>query len=105
MNETKQNQHTPGPWRSRELGSEGARVLPDYGDVRERGKVIADVRGRDTLTDFANAHLIAAAPELLEACEKCIADVNFGAIWDEATGKNTEWFKVMRAAVRKALGD
>ena len=52
---------TPGPWRSRELGSEGARILPDYGDVRERGKVIAEVRGRDTLTDFANARLIVAA--------------------------------------------
>ena len=65
-------QHTPGPWRSRELGSEGARIMPDYGDVRERGKTIADVRGRDTLTDFANARLIAAAPELLEACKGMI---------------------------------
>ena len=58
--------YTPGPWTSREMGSEGARIIPDYGDIRERGKTIAEVRGRDTLTDFANARVMSAAPELLE---------------------------------------
>ena len=91
--ENKQGQHTPGPWRSRELGSEGARIFPDYGDIRERGKTIADVRGRDTLTDFANARLIAAAPELLALIRSYATTYPLDEYHDKAT-----------AAIAKATG-
>ena len=95
---------TPGPWRSRELGSEGARIFPDYGDIRERGKIIADVRGRDTLTDFANARLIAAAPDLLEAC-KCAAWVEAEAGYGPGTPEQSTLSKECLAAIAKATGD
>lgn len=89
----KPTQHTPGPWRSFESGSDGARILPDYGDTRERTKYIAIVNGRDTLTDFANARLIAAAPELLDLAQMVAAG-------------NTEFEdleRIARATIAKAV--
>jgi len=53
--------HTPTPWKSVELGSEGARLFPASGDRREDMKFIAMFNGRDTLTDFANARLVVQA--------------------------------------------
>jgi len=55
------NKPTPGPWRVRELGSEGAMIYPDYGNIMERTRAICRSSMRDTLTDFANAALIVAA--------------------------------------------
>ena len=54
-------EHTALPWRSMEMGSEGARILPDTDDKREALKHIARVDGRDALTDFANAEYIVRA--------------------------------------------
>src|ERR1700685_3971546 len=70
--------HTPGPWRSFESGSDGARILPDYGDVRERSKYIAVVNGRETAPDCANARLIAAAPDLFKQLDSLAAALEDG---------------------------
>ena len=50
--------HTPGPWKV------------DRPYIRGAGRAIATLEsGRDEVEDAANARLIAAAPELLEALE------------------------------------
>jgi len=53
--------HTPGPWETK--------PETDYvpAQVWANGINIADVFGEDRMTRKANARLIAAAPELLEA--------------------------------------
>jgi len=97
-----ESKHTPGPWRYSELGSEGAMIYPDYGDIRERGRAICRVDMRDTLTDFANARLIAAAPELLEAVE---AASDYFHDFTESDQEETDLAKLMRAAIAKAKGE
>lgn len=60
--------YTPGPWRT----FNGTDVFPDDGD-REGQSHIADCAmfgWIDTETQNANARLIAAAPDLLEALEE-----------------------------------
>ena len=45
--------HTPGPWTIKCIGGQGFKIKEWNGSAKE---------------DSANAHLIASAPELLEAC-------------------------------------
>ena len=47
----------------------------------------------------ANANLISAAPDLYEACEKCLC------VWDEDNGPEMQWALEMRAALAKARGE
>jgi hypothetical protein len=77
MNETKKSQHTPGPWSM----DDPAENCPQHGKggeqvfkvVAERfgGGLVADVScwWYDRETARANARLMAAAPEMLEALE------------------------------------
>ncbi len=65
-----QTPHTPGPWRSFEAGSEGAYIKRATGDSRFDLRTIAAVTYGETLTAFANARLIAAAPDMLEALQR-----------------------------------
>ena len=83
-------QHTPGPWS----------IDRAYGDCCVAGRDgdrIAAVYGYDYGEDEANAALIAAAPDLLAACQ---------AVLDEfpaADGRRIESVKALcRAALRKA---
>jgi hypothetical protein len=68
--------HTPLPWRARDAGGQGVRIFPDYGDIRERGKLIGIIGGRDLLTDQANAAFIIQATSshdaLVEACGQAL---------------------------------
>ena len=70
--------HTNLPWRFRMLGSEGGRIYPDYGDIRERGKFIAVVNGRSVQEDQANGDFIVKAANahngLVEALESVKAE-------------------------------
>ena len=88
-------QHTPGPW---------AVYVNAHSDIviRKMSKdgfelcAIARVSG-----GYANARLITAAPELLEACERLLA-------WDyfhEAGGRVQEDAEFARAAIEKATGE
>lgn len=104
--------HTPGPW-----------IVPDDGTIGtvadSQGRVVAQaqqVTSADRHTDHAerraNAQLIAAAPELLEACKKTITWLAFNAGRMEADPNHhpqalkniKEDLDVVIAAIQKAEG-
>lgn len=100
--------HTPGPWRM--IGPRGkpARIIIKgrtqkiNGDTDENGPRVVELK-RHCSTDEANARLIAAAPELLEALEEYL-DL------DENPGKERQWSRearigLARAAIVKAKGE
>jgi hypothetical protein len=58
--------HIPGPWRVEELATCMA-VSTGSGDIRDIQ--ICQVNGKGREEAVANARLIAAAPDLLEACK------------------------------------
>lgn len=60
---------TPGPWVYREKTSQVGTIIKD--DTQSFGMMLAvcDMDEFDHNEHQANAHLIAAAPELLAACE------------------------------------
>jgi hypothetical protein len=92
--------HTPGPWRM------SAAIRPDEFDIRDAKSSggfapIAKVRGdkRHTLEQAAaNARLIAAAPELLDA----LMTVPQGMLWSD--DDLWRWNDKARAAIAKATG-
>ena len=91
--------HTPGPWKcSQHLGHPAWSVHVDSGD-RGRGLIIVDgVAGIDREHRLANARLIAAAPELLEALE-------YIGRFIDPTAKDAETMvKHARIAIAKATG-
>lgn len=68
--------HTPGPWKSERVqhryGCYGHEILPPYrGAMTMRNAPIAFITSDDE-QDRANARLIAAAPELLEALKHAL---------------------------------
>lgn len=63
--------HTPGPWRA----SGGSLTVPKCHVLSGSGKAsyaLAHVFGETEVERMANARLIAAAPELLEACKAAL---------------------------------
>lgn len=90
-----ERKHTPGPWRL----SGHSEDSPEKLSVEDGyGYFIAEVDFG--LAQKANARLIAAAPELLEALESILASSDAGnaAILDRLTSK-------ARAAIAKATGE
>ena len=96
--------HTPGPWYAF-----GRLVFKDYGDVRYQ---IAEVNDC-TMEQGADASLIAAAPELLDAlhnllheAESLLAGYSREREADGWDSVNEEpCFTQARAAIAKATGD
>ena len=90
------DKHTPGPWVVLNAGATVSRY--GYADSAE---TIADVRHKPDGESAANAALIAAAPELLEALRGMIdyAASEIGIEPEEAVGGH---FKAARAAIAKA---
>jgi hypothetical protein len=68
MSETK---HTPGPWQIEEHETSPCRIR-----ANNNGWDVADVFSTDHPTGQANAALIAAAPELLEALRAMLENPN-----------------------------
>lgn len=97
-NETK---HTPGPWYAHWGHPTTSRVASIKSPSRYVGLEVADVYGTDERDldneNTANAHLIAAAPELLEALE-ALEDAGYlNDIYAPTAEK-------VRAAITKARG-
>jgi hypothetical protein len=90
--------HTPGPWEAR--FEDGVWVQPP----NPSDPIICDLLPRDadsyTLEDEANAYLIAAAPDLMAACELAYSGFGF-PIDDESHIKISN---ALAAAIRKAKG-
>lgn len=91
--------HTEGPW---ELGAEGNGAVGSVYCNNSMGSRVAIVFGKgqeysvfSDAEEAANARLIAAAPELLEALQAVVADK------DWRTNDNTLWPRIT-AAVLKA---
>jgi len=66
--------HTPGPWRAMPDGYIQRDATMPFG-----GAVIAHVRHSTPDRQAANARLIAAAPELLNMCERLIGFAHYYA--------------------------
>lgn len=87
-------QHTPGPWRaSHSLTSEGADFWSVHGGDEARDAVTYMTLNQHGNLE-GNAHLIGAAPDLLEALEAAMHDLDPTlSSWQDA-----------RVAVAKARG-
>ncbi len=85
--------HTPGPWVLN-----GTTVVPIAGQV-EIAEILVDEElaedGSLTGTSLADARLIVAAPELLQACEKAVE-------WMEGWASADPYIDVLRAAIALA---
>lgn len=109
------SEHTPGPWEAVEFtehtGEQTMRIVDvdGYGIPRGEGPIgetYSRTLGIPDETAKANAHLIAAAPELLKALAKCLD------MLDEIHMQHPEmkWSESIqatvagRAAIRKAKG-
>lgn len=107
--------HTKGPWKvgkwkdSQEVMIDAPNGEPDFKTVKWEG--LAVVYGSDD-EDFDkghrkcedNARLISAAPELLEALQKAVADYGReGGPWNVPRELGT-WIYTARKAIAKATG-
>jgi hypothetical protein len=98
-------QHTPGPWSYR--GSLGPHsnphLLGPHVVENATGIQIAILNGWRSEVSEANARLIAAAPDLLEALKLC--EKNIDSLLASAHPKVFDiWLNVVRAAITKATG-
>ena len=88
------SKHTAGPWESF-VNSGVVGVVAAEADVAHcRGDHLILDTSRAIAEDVANARLIAAAPELLEALKA----------WFKNDISTTEWLRIARAAIAKAEG-
>ena len=98
------SKHTPGPWLIAESvvsrhAVTNMRRIRSKNEGLEHGAV-CDVYGiQDGSEASANARLIAAAPDLLAACEFALAHA-FERKWDE----DGRAFTMISSALRKATG-
>lgn len=104
------SKHTPGPW-----------FIPKYGDIDEAeinfthpngktytiAKAFSGLGGNDFKEQHANAHLIAAAPDLLEALEEIAQGMGAYNVdpLEHANNVIEEAKSIARAAIAKAKGD
>lgn len=95
MNESK---HTPGPWFHYDDRSSTERH-----EIVAMGKTVARVYCTNgcEAEDKANARLIAAAPDLLEACEAMLEEMQ---VWETEQGEHPA-ATLARAAIAKAKGE
>ena len=100
------SKHTPGPWFAQDtrlVGGQVAVVGPNHDrKAGEQGvMVVAHVNGRSG-EQGANARLIAAAPDLLAACELTLAHLTSAA--HRETKIIPPVLAALRAAIAKATG-
>jgi len=91
---TDQPKWTPGPWRAT------THDHPEQGVYA--GYRIAKMTGGEIQRDRANAHLIAAAPDMAEALEKAL---NFITNTESEMGETLPCGDAARAALAKARGE
>lgn len=87
--------HTPGPWRI-------SNVLSNRLQIGVKGEEIAALQYGENKE--ANAHLIAAAPEMLEALHLAVGHLEQRQVLDGVKSHRTNTLKVLNAAIAKAEG-
>ena len=93
--------HTPGPWEIKRHFDPGYKFIsaPKHTALAQ---VVWCMEDEDRSPECeANAHLIAAAPELLEALQEALDDWGF----DEPDCVRLEWADKAGAAIAKARGE
>ena len=103
------SKHTPGPWAVRSRKVDGEIVdcfvtAPDCQGLAYDAEIMGDDEYRDGMErKVADATLIAAAPELLEALQKAFLYINGGPGY---TPENMmAAYHAARAAIAKATGE
>ena len=102
-------EHTPGPWVVGITDDNGSEVYTDYtvkGKDRESIATTYCVVAAEGHHE-ANAHLIAAAPDRLNACEIALRRLNEqnGQVSEEVWNANYPADKALRDAIKKAKGE
>lgn len=91
--------HTPGPWAHHNTPTPF--IYVNAGGLPICQIYTSTAHGQSMGEQFANAHLIAAAPDLLEALREIFHDVKQGAIPND----DDEWWKKASTAIAKATGE
>lgn len=102
----KNGKHTPGPWDCKKYADGtvfvGMPRSPDTDHDHPLANQIAEICGDITLPiTRANAKLITAAPDLLEACECALDALDYLAGSDEALSQK----EMLKNVITKAKGD
>lgn len=100
--------HTPGPWRVETQTMNGQAINSELFpfQIESEDWVICEVYGDVPQIDAgANARLIAAAPELLDALQGLLADIQDYQRINNLGGENNHWQVIASAAIAKALGE
>lgn len=92
---------TPGPW---EVAEGDGQYLWEVRAPNEKAKTRRTVARPSGMRRLANAHLIAAAPDLAEACRMFVESYDADA-GTYALGKLYEAREAARAALAKARGE
>lgn len=99
--------HTPGPWELTFLSKAGKQNPTVYqidGDLEKGGLSVCRVfiggAEANGYSSEANAHLIAAAPELLEALKGAVRAIEYLS----GTTKHSILYKAAQQAINKAEG-
>ena len=96
--------HTPGPWKLKL----GKGIQYTYLVADKKGQDIANWAHYPNATKAqtkANARLIAAAPDLLEALMGLLADITEYQTLNNLGGEDNHWQAIARAAIVKATGE
>ena len=102
---TTENKHTPGPWAV--VTDDTAAQVKGFPCIHSDNYIVVGVEGMygDIETDYANARLIAAAPDLLEALERLATFEAFTfEEWGDDNPEVTARVEYARAAIAKARG-
>ncbi len=94
--------HTPGPWHLLVYINEKGKQSPPHIVGLHDNYEVADCCGIEEKTDLANGSLIAAAPELLEACEAAVLVLVKNSQDRPVSEDNLNTIGLCRAACAKA---
>lgn len=92
--------HTPGPWIAVE--EEDRTIIGCGWDFLGRHIAYMSDGGVPRDEEWANTHLIAAAPDLLEALKGLLSDIEEYQRINKLGGENNHWQVISRAAIAKA---
>jgi hypothetical protein len=92
-----EQKHTPGPWHVTGSDVGGAMVVTDQVEIAGWPDMPQD-------RSMANARLIAAAPELLEACKQALTAATEPVSFAEMKAEAERVIKALRAAIERAEG-